>query len=180
MKTKFLAFFVVLLLVSKGHAALDMYLKVDGIDGESATKGHEKEIEVLAWSWGVSNPATTVVGGGGGTGKAVFTDISFTKYADIASPLLMLNTAKGTHIPTVVFTVLKTGGAAAPVNYYRVTLTEVIVTSVSTGGSGGESRLTENISLNYRTIKVEYFPQKPDGSIGLPVIFTWNLATNTQ
>jgi len=178
MKIKFLAFFVVLLLVSKSQAAFDMFLKVDGIDGESLLKGHEKEIDVLAWSWGVSTPVT-ISGGGTSAGKANFTDISFTKYADSASPLLMLSTARGTHIPTVVFTVMKSG-AAGLANYYRITLTEVLVTSVSTGGSDGESRLTENISLNYRTIKVEYFPQKPDGSIGLPVIFNWNLATNTQ
>ena len=58
MKIKFLAFFVVLLLVSKSQAAFDMFLKVDGIDGESLLKGHEKEIDVLAWSWGVSTPVT--------------------------------------------------------------------------------------------------------------------------
>jgi type VI secretion system secreted protein Hcp len=98
---------------------------------------------------------------------------------DLASTSLMSNIATGKHIPSAVLTLERVGGATARTPYMKITLTDVLVTSLSTGGSGGETRLTENISLNYRTIKVEYWQQKADGSTVLAGTFNWDLAAAT-
>lgn len=161
-------------------AALDMFLKLDQIPGESIVKGHANEIDVLAFSWGVSNPATISSAGGGlSSGKPSFQELSLTKYVDLASPQLMTAAATGKHIASATFTVMKNTSTGGLGNYYTVTLTEVLVTSLSTGGSGGEDRMTENITLNYAKIKIDYYQQKPDGSITLAGTFTYDVAANT-
>ena len=120
--------------------ALDMFINMGAtIVGESADKvqGPKGDIDVLAWSWGMSQSGTTHMGSGGGAGKANFQDLSFTKYVDSASSALMISLAKGTHIPTVTLLARKAGEGQIP--YITIVLSEVLVTSVSTGGSGGES-----------------------------------------
>ncbi|HQK16276.1 MAG TPA: type VI secretion system tube protein Hcp, partial [Polyangiaceae bacterium] len=66
-----------------------------------------------------------------------------------------------------------------PVEYLKITLIDAIVTSVSLGGSGGEERLTENVSLNFAKFKLDYVPQKEDGSAMPAVQMAWNIAANT-
>jgi len=105
--------------------AIDMFLKLAGINGDSTDPSYPNWIGVLAWSWGESNAGT-------GGGHATFQDLSITKYLDTASLPLMGDCAAGTLIPSVA-------------------LTNVTISSVSDGGSGGESRLTENVSLSYQT-----------------------------
>ncbi|WP_271009457.1 Hcp family type VI secretion system effector [Paucibacter sp. B51] len=158
--------------------AVDMFLSLAGIKGESKDKKHAGEIDILAWSWGVSNSGTFHAGGGGGAGKANFQDISITKYVDKASHALLDSCATGKHIDTAKLIVRKAG--SSPLEYIIIELTEVLVTSVSTGGSGGEDRLTENISLNFAKIKFSYVPQKPDGSGDTPLPFTYDIAANSK
>jgi type VI secretion system secreted protein Hcp len=159
--------------------ALDMFLKIATIDGETADKEmlKTKEIDILAWSWGVSNSGTTHVGGGGGAGKANFQDISVTKYVDASSHALLLGCATGEHFATATLTVRKAG--KTQIKYIVIEMTEVLISSVSTGGSGGEDRLTENISLNFATVKFSYTPQKPDGTAGTPLPFSYDIAANS-
>jgi type VI secretion system secreted protein Hcp len=157
--------------------AVDMFLDIEGeIAGESQDVKHKDEIDVLAWSWGASQSGSFHVGGGGGAGKANFQDISVTKWIDKSSPVLMTYCANGDHFAKAKLTVRKAG--KKPLEYYLLYMKDVLVTSVSTGGSGGEDRLTENVTLNFRTCKVEYKEQKPDGSEGTPIIFEWNIAEN--
>lgn len=179
MKLRLAALCAILFCACNTPAALDMFLKLDQIPGESTVKGHASEIEVLAFSWGVSNPATiSSTGGGLSSGKPSFQELSLTKYVDLASPQLMTAAATGKHIASATFTVLRSNGTGLA-NYYTVTLTEVLVTSVSTGASGGEDRMTENITLSYAKIKIDYYQQKPDGSITLGGTFTYDLAAST-
>ncbi len=156
--------------------ALDMFMKVAGVEGESVDKALAKQIDILAWSWGMSQSGTTHMGGGGGAGKASFQDISFTKYVDSASHALMNALAKGTHLTECVLTVRKAG--AGQQNYIVITMKEVIVTSVSTGGSGGEDRLTENVTLNFAEVSFAYTPQDGKGTVSGAKTFTWNIAEN--
>ncbi len=160
--------------------ALDMFLKIATVDGEThdKAKAATKEIDILAWSWGVSNSGTTHVGGGGGAGKANFQDISVTKYVDSASHALLLACATGEHFATAKLTVRKAG--KTQIEYITIDMTEVLITSVSTGGSGGEDRLTENISLNFAKVKFAYTPQKPDGTAGTPLPMTYDIAKNSK
>jgi type VI secretion system secreted protein Hcp len=106
-------------------------------------------ITVLAWSWGVSNSGTTHIGGGSGVGKANFQDISITKLADINSPRLFLAVATGEHFrkATLTWHDVKGGHTATFV------LDEVLVTSMSSGGSAGNGPDTDNVSLNFAKVK---------------------------
>ena len=110
--------------------AVDMFIKIDGIKGESKDSKHKGEIDVLAWSWGLSNSGTFHMGGGGGSGKANLQDLSFTKYVDAGSADLALSCATGKHIAKANLVVRKAGDK--PLEYILIELTECLITSVST------------------------------------------------
>lgn len=158
--------------------AVDMFIKIGALKGESLDSVHAGEIDVLAWSWGMSNSGTAHMGGGAGAGKANVQDLSFTKYIDKSSPALQLACLNGSHYDSTVLTIRKAGGK--PLEYIIITLSEVIVTSVSTGGSGGEDRLTENVTLNFAKVKFQYVEQKKDGSAGEKPDYTYDISTNKE
>jgi type VI secretion system secreted protein Hcp len=158
---------------------MDMFLNLGAkIKGESKDSVHKGEIDILAWSWGMSNSGTTHMGGGGGAGKANFQDISVTKYIDKASCPIMAACAAGDHIDEAKLIVRKAGGT--PVEYLVITLTECLVSSYSTGGSGGEDRLTENVTLNFAKAAIEYKIQDEKGQGKADGNFTWDIAANTK
>ena len=160
--------------------AVDMFIKIGDVEGESADKTHAKEIDVLAWSWGMSQSGSMHVGGGGGAGKVSIQDISLTKWIDKSSPNLMMACSSGKHYPEAKLTIRKAGGED-PVEYLIITLKEVLVSSISTGGSGGEDRLTENVTLNFGQVQGDYQPQKQDGSKdGGPIKYGWNIRENVK
>lgn len=157
---------------------VDMFLKCDGLVGESKDHAHEGEMDVLAWSWGASNSGTMHTGGGGGAGKANVQDLSVTKYVDNASTDLLLACCNGKHYPEMILTVRKAG--EKPLEYIKMTMKKCLITSVSTGGSGGEDRLTENVSINFATVETEYTEQKEDGTGGSPKRFGWDITKNEK
>jgi type VI secretion system secreted protein Hcp len=154
---------------------LNLGATIKGETKDSAQKA-AGDIDVLAWSWGASNSGSFHTGGGGGAGKASFQDISFTKYLDKASPAILIALAKGSHIPTAKLLVRKAGEGQQ--KYLEITMTNVLVTSVSTGGSGGEDRLTENLTLNFAEVKFEYFLQNEKGVTASGGVFNWDIAGN--
>jgi type VI secretion system secreted protein Hcp len=158
--------------------AVDMFIKIGDLKGESKGQGHSKEIDVLAWSWGMSQSGTMHTGGGGGAGKVSVQDLSFTKYFDAASADLMLSCCNGKHITEAVLTIQKAGETALP--YIKITMTNLLVASISTGGSGGEDRLTENVTLNFEKVKVEYDTQTEKGAKGDHFSMGWNIAENVK
>jgi type VI secretion system secreted protein Hcp len=158
--------------------AVDQFLKIAGVDGESADGKHAKSIDVLAWSWGASQSGTTHMGTGSGAGKVSVQDISVTKYVDASSHMLLQAVCKGKHFADAKLTVRKAGDK--PLEYIKITMNDLIITSLSTGGSGGEDRLTENISLNFAKFKYEYTPQKKDGSGDAAKTTTWDIPKNQE
>ena len=132
----------------------------------------------MAWSWGVSNSGSAQVGGGAGAGKANVQDLSFTKWVDSATPKLVLACCAGTHYDDATLVVRKAGGT--PVEYITLKLIEVLVTSISTGGSGGEDRLTENVTLNFAKFNLDYVPQDAKGAAGTAIPAGWNVAENVK
>ena len=140
------------LLPGTSFAAVDMFLKVDGVAGESQDSDHRDEIDILAWSWGT------------GTSQRVpcIQSVSVTKWIDLSSADLLLGQIEGRVYNEVVLTVRKAG--ERPLDYLVLTFRNVFVTSISTGGAGGEERLTENVAFNFETLKYEYNRQNPDGS----------------
>jgi type VI secretion system secreted protein Hcp len=156
--------------------AVDMFLKLDGIKGESQDSKHKEEIDVLAWSWGGSQSGTGHVGGGSGGGKVNVQDLSITKYVDKASSALWIHMCNGKHIKNATLFIRKAG--EKPLEYIKLNMDDLIVTSLSTGGSGGEDRLTENLTLNFSKFKLEYTPQKADGSGDAVAEMKWDIAAN--
>lgn len=156
--------------------AVDMFLKIKGIKGEAQDDKHKDTIDVLAWSWGMSNSGSTHVGGGSGSGKVNVQDLSVTKYIDKSSPDLMKACCNGKHFETADLIVRKAG--EKPVEYLTITMTDLIVTAVSTGGSGGEDRLTENVTLNFGAVKVKYIEQTAKGGEGAKPDMGWDIAAN--
>lgn len=142
--------------------AVDMFFKIGDIKGESGDAKHKGEIDVISWSWGASNSGTTHTGSGGGAGKVNVHDISFTKYVDSSSNALLQAVCIGKHYGDAYLTVRKAGGTA--VEYVTIKLEEVLVTSVSTGGSGHDERLTENVTLNFAKFMYKYQPQDTKGA----------------
>jgi type VI secretion system secreted protein Hcp len=158
--------------------AMDQFIKIGSLKGEAQDKTHKDEIDVLSWSWGISNSGNAHVGGGAGAGKCNVQDLSFTKYVDKSTPDLMLATCNGKHFDKATLTIRKAG--ENPLEYLQITLEKVLVSSFSTGGGGGEDRLTENVTLNFAKVKVEYKEQTDTGSAASPVLMGWDFAQNVK
>jgi type VI secretion system secreted protein Hcp len=158
--------------------AVDMFIKIDTVDGESRDKVHKKEIDVLAWSWGISNSGSAHTGGGAGAGKCNIQDISFTKWVDSATPKLALACCDGKHFANATLVVRKAG--EKPVEYLKIKIEEVLITSISTGGSGGEDRLTENVTLNFAKVSLDYVPQDEKGAAGTAIPMAWSVVENAN
>ena len=146
-------------------AAVDYFLKIEGVDGESADAKHKGELELESWSWGEAQTGAHASGGGGGAGKVSMRDFAATAKMSKASPKLMLACATGEHIKKAVLVCRKAGKDQQ--EYYKITLTDILVASYQTGGSAGSSLVpVDNFSMNFAKIEIEYKEQKPDGTLG--------------
>ena len=155
--------------------ASDIFAKLGDIKGESLDDKHKDEIEVLSYSWGVTNVGSMAYGSGGGEGKATFHDLTFVHNIDKASPVLMQACATGTHLKEATITHRKAGKGQH--EYLVVKMNDVIITGVtlSDSGSGGTS---ENVSLAFAKVEYEVKPQKADGSLDAGILFKYDLKAN--
>ena len=161
--------------------AYDLFLKLDGIPGESTDNKHKDEIELQSFSWGESNPGAHLASGaGGGAGKVSMQDFHFTARVSKATPLLMASCATGKHIATGQLTVRQASGenrGGTEFLFYK--FTTVVVTSISEAGDVNDRPL-DSVSLAFAKVNVEYKPQKADGSLGAVVTFAWDLKANRK
>jgi type VI secretion system secreted protein Hcp len=152
--------------------AVQYFLKIRGVEGESADARHRDEIEVESWSWGETNGGGGV--SGGGAGRATMTDLSLTARLGRASPKLLLACAAGQHFPSAVLAARRDGGE--PADFLTLTLTDVLVRAYEAGGAGaGDPAPYDRVGLGFGRIVMKYRPQKPDGSLGTPVAAGWDL-----
>ena len=158
--------------------AVSIFARIGTIKGESKDAKHKDEIEVLSWSWGVSQSSTMAHGGAGGTGKASFQDFNFTHHVDKASPLLMKACATGEHIKEATVTVRKAGKAQQ--EYLVIRMTDVLVTGVSTSVSAEGDATSEGVALAFGKVDFEYKPQKPDGSLDVGLHFKYDIKANKE
>lgn len=157
--------------------ATDFFLNIETIQGESKDATFKDQIDVMSWSWGESQTGSQAFGGGGGAGKVAMQDFSFTMYLNKASPKLALACATGQHITKAVLTCRRAGGKQQP--YLKITLSDVLVSSYQTGGSGGSEELPiEQISLNFAKIEQEYLIQDAKGATASAGKFTYDLKQN--
>jgi type VI secretion system secreted protein Hcp len=159
-------------------AAIDYFLKLDGISGESQDAKHKGEIDVLSFSFGETQSATSGHGGGGGAGRVEMSDFSFTARTSKASPQLFLHCAQGKHIKQAFLTARKAGGSQQ--EYLKIKLNDVLVSSYALGGGEGESEPHDAFSLEFAKISYDYAPQKADGSLDAPVHGGWDLTKNVK
>jgi type VI secretion system secreted protein Hcp len=151
--------------------AVDVFLKIDTVKGESKDAKHPDEIDVLSWSWGVSNATGMDAGGGGGAGRANFNDMSFMHAVDKSSPVLLQACAMGDHFKEATLVSRKAGKGQQ--EYLIVKMKEVFVTSVQPSGSSEHPM--ESVSLSFGHVDLEYKPQKEDGSLDAGIHFVYNL-----
>jgi type VI secretion system secreted protein Hcp len=144
--------------------AQDIFLKINGIDGESQDSSHKNEIEVLSWNWRVEQQSSMHSGSGGGAGKATAADLSFDHFIDRASPNLMKYCLTGKHVDQAVLTVRKAGGS--PLEYLKITMSDVIITFVQPSGSNSDNGLREQVHLSFAKVKQEYVVQNAQGGSG--------------
>ena len=160
--------------------AIDIFLKIDGIDGESTDVKHKNEIAILSYAWG-EEAQTALAGGaggaGGGVGKVAMQDFHFSMPVNKASPKLFLACAKGEHFKDAVLTVRHPG--ASPTDFLKWRFTDVLISSYQTAGAVATGVLpADHVSLNFSKIEVEYRPVKPDGTPGTPVKAGWDRKAN--
>lgn len=157
----------------------DMFIKLTGIDGESKDSAHTNEIDVLNWSWRIAQESTMHTGSGGGTGKAQVDDLEFEHYVDRATPNLFKYCVTGKHIPEAKLTVRKAGGN--PLEYLKITLTDVVVTLVSpSGSSSDEVKVRERVGLSFAKVKTEYTVQNQQGGSGGAVTAGYDVQGNKE
>ena len=156
--------------------ATDIFAKMGDIKGESLDAKHKDEIEVLSFSWGVTNSGSTAPGGGGGAGKATFQDLSIVHGIDKATPALLKACATGQHIKDATITHRKAGKGQQ--EYLIIRLNDVTITAVSHGGSEDQP-YAESVSLKFAKVDLEYRPQRADGSLDPGLHFKFDLKTNT-
>jgi type VI secretion system secreted protein Hcp len=157
-------------------AAVDYFLKIDSIPGESQDDKHMDEIDVESWSWGEVNSGSHAGGGGGGAGKVSMNDFSFAMRVNKSSPKLFLACANGQHIASALLTCRKAGKEGQ--EYLKIKFNDLLVSNFQTGGSGGDVVPVDQISLNFSKIEFSYAPQKPDGSLDSPVVHNYDLKKN--
>jgi type VI secretion system secreted protein Hcp len=157
-------------------AWLDMYLKLPGIPGASFDDRHRDEIPVLTWAWGVDTTTTVFGGGGAGIGRPRPRPFLFAANTDIQSPKLALIASTGGRLATAVLTCVKAGDR--PFTFTSLAFTDLAVTSCGVTLDPDEGRPYDLVSMSYRKVTQSVWTQRDDGSVGDPVVMTFDYATN--
>jgi type VI secretion system secreted protein Hcp len=158
--------------------AVDYFLKIDGIEGESQDSKHANEIHIDSWSWGETQTGSSAQDGGLGSGKVNMQDFHFTMKVNKASPKLFMACADGSHIKKAVLTCRKAGKTQQEFLFY--TFTDLLISSYQTGGNANDVIPTDQISFNFTKVVTEYKPQQADGTLGASIKKGWNLKTNIE
>ncbi len=156
--------------------AVDMFLELDGVKGESKDEDHKGKIDILSWNWVVTNTGDLHSGGGGGAGKADIGDIVVTKYLDLSTADLLKCCVSGKHIAKGKLIVRKAGSKA--LDYLVIELEEVMVTQVSPGGSAAGDRVTETLQLGFSKFTLTYKEQTEKGAGGPSATVGFNVSAN--
>jgi type VI secretion system secreted protein Hcp len=158
--------------------AVEVFLTIDGITGESQKSGAEGWIEIFSFSNGASNPSSVAFGTGSGAGKVDLSSISLQKQLDIASPYLFEYCCSGNHASTGNMIVREATGSTTTQTYFQYDMQEVFIDSISWGGAAGGGKPSESLSVSCKVLSVTYWPQNSDGTLGSKVVKGWNQTTN--
>lgn len=159
--------------------AIDVYLQIDGIKGESGDSAHMGWIEVTSASWGVKQPksATASTAGGHTAERCEHKSIALTKLTDLASPILMQTASAGKTIAKAKLEFMRADGNGKPIKYYEVELENVLIGSMDQVLHQG-SGLHDSFTLKFSKVKWRYMKQNINGGAGGATVGGWDLATN--
>lgn len=158
--------------------SVDMFLEIEGVEGESVDSKFAKKIDISSWNWGMSQNGTTHTAHGGGAGKVHVNDITISKLADKATPVLMKACCTGKHFTKAVVTVRKAGDK--PLEYVTLTMKDVLISNIEVQGAGGGDLVQETLTLNFAEFSYVYVPQRKDGGAEGKVEHSFNIATNSE
>ena len=160
--------------------AIDVYLQIDGIKGESQDDRHKDWIECTTVHWGLLQPhsATASTGGGHTAERAELRDITFSKLADSSSPALMQHCAMGRTLPKAKFEFMRADGQGNAIKYFEIELENVLIGAIDPGIEAG-ALLSESVSLKFSKVKWTYTQQTIGGGAGGSTVGGWDLAANT-
>ncbi len=154
--------------------AVDYFLKIQGVEGESQDNTHRGTIQLESWSFGENQTGSFAYGGGGGAGKVQMQDFHFTMKVNKASPKLFLACANGEHIPQAILIARKAGKEQR--DFLKWTFTDLLISSFQTGGQANSDDIPlESISFNFGKCEVEYREQQADGTLAGPVRASYDL-----
>jgi type VI secretion system secreted protein Hcp len=159
--------------------AIDVYLQIEGIKGESMDDKHKDWIECASVNWGLHQPrsATASTGGGHTAERAELQEITLSKVSDLSSPIIMQHCAMGKTIPKAKFEFMRADGQGVPIKYFEIELENVLIGGITAGIEAG-SILGEHVSLKFSKVKWKYTQQKIAGGVGGSTVGGWDLAAN--
>lgn len=152
-----------------------IFLKIEGVEGDSVKEGHDGEIDVISWSWDMSQEGLAHIGKGAGGGKVSVGDVQIAKRIDQASPSLMMKCCKGEHIPSAKLVVERAGGDK-PLPYMEMEMKKVFVTMISPSISDSDTEGHEMISLNFESYEIKVTAQTESGGSGATATAGFNIA----
>jgi type VI secretion system secreted protein Hcp len=159
--------------------AVDAYLQIEGIKGESADEKHKDWIEVSHVTSGIHQPRAEAISTAGGhtAGKADLSNITFKKMADLSSPILKQHCAMGKTLPRAKFEFMRADGNGNPICYYKIELENIMISGMSSdSGEGGI--IGETVHLAYSRIKWTYTKQGIKGGTEGTTSGGWDAAAN--
>lgn len=159
--------------------AIDVYLQIDGIKGESTDEKHKDWIELKSVGWGVLQPksATASTGGGHTAERCEHHDILVTKLADLSSPVLLQTCAAGKTIPKAKLEFMRADAMGERIKYYEIEIENVLIGAVTPEVKEGDI-LTESVALKFSKVRWRYIQQKITGGAGGNTSGGWDLAAN--
>jgi len=152
----------------------EMFLKLDGIEGESLDFAHSGEIEIKNWEWHTENHVNWDINQGGQSTKVEIKHIELKKICDKASVTLYQCCVTGRHIKNGTITCRKNDGEQK-VEYLIVTLTDIMITKVDWSGEGGAQSLDENVGLSFAEFHLDYKVQNDTGNASGTTSFGFNV-----
>ncbi|MCD0503057.1 Hcp family type VI secretion system effector [Bordetella petrii] len=158
--------------------AVDMFMKIDGANGESKDSNHKNWSDIISFSWGATQPGNMASGGGLGAGKASFNDLHVVARIDKAAPAVMKHCASGKHLSKVELSVCKAGGQQ--VEYSKITLEDVLVSSVQLSGELNSESVAVNYAFQAARVKQQYWEQTEQGGKGAESLVAWDIKQNKE
>ncbi|ANB74045.1 type VI secretion system secreted protein Hcp [Burkholderia sp. GAS332] len=158
--------------------SVDMYMRVDGVTGESKDANHKGWTDIQSYSWGAAQPGSMATGSGGGIGKVSFNDLLVETFIDKAAPAVLKFCANGKHLPKVEISVCKAGGSQ--IEYLRITLSEVLVTSVQQGAAKGSEAVNVTYAFQAAKVRKQYWEQTDQGTRGGESVLAWDIKENRE